>query len=323
MNNQEITLGGFLDEWLEKAIRASVRYSTYASYKGYIENHIKRFLGAAALSDVKPADVQEFVGELTDEGRLGARTIGLIVGVLKNAFNYAEDYELIIKNPCRRIRLPKVEEEEVVIFDDAEQTRIEQAISVCGADDTRYYGVLFTLYTGVRIGELCALKWENIDYINRCIHVKKSLNRAAANDADDKKTQMVECEPKTKRSKRVIQLPDFLGKILKKLQRESRSDYIFSMKSGKYVHPRTMQNLHKRLLKKAGVMYSNFHALRHTFATRAAEINTDPKTVSETLGHTGTAITLNRYTHSLREQKQRMMDGLNSYFKDKKIATLT
>jgi integrase len=129
---------------------------------------------------------------------------------------------------------------------------------------------------------------------------------------------MSECEPKTKKSKRIIQLPDFMVEILRKLKRGSSSDYVFSMKNGKFIHPRTMQLLHKKLLAKAGVDYNNFHVLRHTFATRAGA-NSDAKTISDTLGHSNTMITVNRYMHSQREQKQRMMNGLNAYFKSKKI----
>ncbi|MCL2630386.1 MAG: site-specific integrase [Firmicutes bacterium] len=317
MFNQGMTVGGYLDTWLDTVIKGSVRYSTYTSYNGYINNHIKRFMGGDILAETKTANVQGLVAKLVEEGRIGARTIGIIIGMLKNALGYAEEYELIMKNPCRKIRLPKVEEDEVEIFDDNEQTRIEKAVFKSG--DNRYYGALLTLYTGVRIGELCALKWCNVDFANKCLYIKKSLNRTARNDDSGKKTIMAECEPKTKKSKRIIQLPDFILKLLRKLKSESSSDYVLSMKSGKYVHPRTMQTLHKKLLLKAGVSYNNFHVLRHTFATRASE-NTDAKTVSDTLGHTNTMITVNRYMHSQREQKQRMMNGLNTYFNRKKIA---
>jgi len=315
---EEITLGGFLEMWLERVVKGSVRYSTYTSYRGYVANHIIRLIADVALKELKPIHIQEFVWKLAEEGRIGARTIRIIISVLKNALGYAEDYELIVKNPCRRIRLPKVEEDEVEIFDNTEQTRIEKAVLNSG--DNRCYGVLFTLYTGLRIGELCALRWENVDFPNRCIYIKKSLNRAARNDGSGKKTMMVECEPKTKKSKRIIQLPDFILGILRKLKAESNSVYVFSMKSGKYIHPRTMQMLHKKLLKAAGVSYNNFHVLRHTFATRAGESSGDAKTVSDTLGHSNAMITLNRYMHSQREQKQRMMNGLNKYFNGKKIA---
>jgi len=316
--NKEITVKEFLLSWLERVIKDSVRYSTYTSYNGYIKNHIIRHIGDIPLVELKQATIQGFVNAMVAEGRLGARTIGIIISMLRHALGYAEDYEYIVKNPCRRIRLPKVDEVEVEIFNNAEQTRIEKA--VINSKDNRYYGLLITFYTGMRIGELCALRWSNVDFAEKCIYVKKSMNRAARNDDSGKKTIMLEQEPKTKKSKRRIELPDFIVKILRKLKAESNSEYVFSMKNGSFVHPRTMQNIHKRLLAVADVKYNKFHVLRHSFATRASEINADVKTVSETLGHSDTRITLNRYTHSLLEQKQKMMGGLNLYFKKKNIA---
>jgi integrase len=316
VNGQNIILSKFLDKWLETVIKIGTRYSTYTSYKGYINNHIKRLISDVPIPDLKPIIIQDFVYKLTAEKRLSARTIGIIVTMLSSALNYAEDYEFIERNPCRRIRLPKVEEKEVEVFTQNEQKRIENEI--LKSEDKRYYGILITLYTGMRIGELCALKWENVDFDKKCISIKKSLNRISRDDNSNKKTVMAEQEPKTKKSKRIIHLPDFIVKILRKLKTERKGEYVVSAKDGKFVQPRTMQILHKKLLKKANVPYNNFHALRHTFATRAAELNTDPKTVSETLGHTNTQITLNRYTHSLYEQKQIMTKRFDNYFKNKK-----
>jgi len=316
MFKQAITFAEYLDLWLEKIVKESVRYNTYTSYKGYINNHIKKFLGSYSLVLLKPANIQEFVSQLVDSTAICARTIGLIVGMIGNALSYAEDYELIIKNPCRRIRLPKVEASEVAIFNNDEQTLIERA--VLASQDKRAYAILLALYTGLRIGEVCALRWENVDFANYCIYIKKSINRIAQNKDCKTKTIWAECEPKTKKSNRTIQLPKFILKILQQLKATSSSPYVFSMKNGSFVQPRTMQAIHKRVLKKAGVDYKNFHVLRHTFATRAGA-NGDVKTVSDTLGHSNVMITLNRYMHSQQEQKQRMMEGLNKYFKDKKL----
>ena len=320
MSNQKMTLGGFLDSWLEKVVKGSVRYSTYIAYKGYINNHIKRFMDDTLLVDLKPVVIQNFVCKLIGEVRLCARTIRIIVAMLGNALNYAEDYELINRNPCKRIKLPKAEEEEIKVFTNIEQTHIEKA--VMDSDDNRLYGIIITLYTGLRIGELCALKWANIDFENTQMKVTASLNRIEQ-ESGGKKACMAEQEPKTKKSKRVIQLPDFLIPILKKLKAESNGEYVISMISGKFVNPRTMQIIYKKLLEKAGVDYGSFHALRHTFATRAAELNADVKTVSETLGHTNTMITLNRYTHSLKEQKRKMMRNLDSYFRNKNMVVFS
>jgi site-specific recombinase XerD len=124
MDEQAKTLGEFCDEWLETVIKGAVGYSTYIYYSGYINNHIKRFMGDKPLVEIRATTVQQFVYALIEEKRLSARTIDIIVTMLKSALNYAEDYEYIVKNPCRRIKLPKVEEQEVEVFTNTEQTRI-------------------------------------------------------------------------------------------------------------------------------------------------------------------------------------------------------
>ncbi|MCL2177205.1 MAG: site-specific integrase [Firmicutes bacterium] len=315
MDKDKVTVGEFLDVWLRVVIKNNSRDSTYVSYKGYVKNHIKRHIGSVLLKDLKPIAVQEFVSELVSGGKLSARTVGIIINMLKQALGYAQQYELIRANPCLKIRLPKIQEKGVRAFSATQQAQIEKA--VLKSNDNRSFGILLVLYTGIRIGELCALRWDKIDFYNNTMKITRSLKRVSR-DNSTSKTTIIECEPKTKKSRRTICLPDFLRDMLKKLKSESNSDFVISMKSGKFVDTRTMQMLYKKLLESAGVEYSNFHTLRHTFATRAAELNTDPKTVSETLGHSSVAITLNLYTHSLKEQKQKMMRELDNYFKQKK-----
>jgi integrase len=167
----------------------------------------------------------------------------------------------------------------------------------------------------LRIGEVCGLKWNSIDFTHSELTVKSSLNRVINYDGKKKKTSVIEIEPKTKKSRRTILLPKFLCQILKRLKRDSKSDYCISMKSGKAVEPRMMQVIYTKLLKTAEIAYVNFHTLRHTFATRAIELCADVKTLSEVLGHANTMITVNRYAHSLTEQKHKMMNGFDNLYK--------
>jgi integrase len=310
------TLGEYLDFWLEKVVKVSARYSTYTAYQGYIKNHIKPILGNVVLSELKTVQIQEFVSSLANGQRLGARTIGIVITMLGNALNYAEDYEYILKNPCKRLKLPKITEEEVVAFSNDEHTRIEKAI--IASAEPRMIGFMIMLYTGVRLGELCALKWEQVDLKTKCMWVKFSMTRIV-NVMGKTKTVMSISEPKTKQSKRTIILPDFICDRLKTLRKSSNSDYVISEPSGTFVNPRTMQKLFKKLLAETKVYPRKLHTLRHTFTVRALELGADVKTVSVTLGHSDATITLNRYAHSLIEQKQKIMRGLNNYFKSKGI----
>jgi integrase len=305
------TTGEFLKYWLEQVIRGNVRQSTYMAYRSYIVNHLQKYIGADALEGLKVERLQGVIATLTAKG-LASKTIRSIMLMLRGALNCAVDYEYIIKNPCDKVRLPRLEEKEIVVFEKSDQKRLEKTIAESG--DIRDYGVLICLYTGLRIGELCGLKWDSISFSERTIDIKNSLNRVITYDGGVKKTMLVEAAPKTKKSRRIIPFPSFLCQVLKAIKKRSNSEYVISMKSGKAVEPRMMQVIYTKLLKAVGVEYVSFHTLRHTFATRAIEAGADVKTVSEILGHANTMITVNRYAHSLFEQKRKLMDKLNALY---------
>jgi len=302
----------FLDGWLNGVIKGSVRANTFTTYRGYIVNHINVLIGGADIADVGVEALQGFVGRLAE--RLSVKSVHTAFSMLSSAFGYAAEQGLIIKNPCAKVRLPRLTEKEIEVFDKAEQATLERAI--LAAEDKRTLSILVCLYTGLRIGELCALKWDSVDLQDRYIRIRQSMARIKNyDDGDAPKTRLVLEEPKTAKSKRLLPLPIFLCDLLAGLKRESRSAFVFSVDGVKALEPRTLQYMYQRLLERAGLRYRNFNALRHSFATRASELGVDVKTVSEALGHSNVAITLNRYTHSLLEQKRQMMrqfDGLFS-----------
>jgi integrase len=244
---------------------------------------------------------------------LAAKTVRSIFFMLRGALKFAAECGYIAKDPCAGVRLPRQEEKEIKAFSKREQNKLQAAIE--RSQDTRNVGVLISLYTGLRIGEVCALKWTVVDFIRGELSVKLSLNRERNYDNRKKRTAIVEVEPKTKKSRRTIPLPKFLCRMLKHLKGVSKSDYVISMKSGKAVEPRIMQKIYKNLLWFAKIEYVGFHTLRHTFATRAIELGADVKTISEVLGHANTMITVNRYTHSLMEQKRKMMKGFDIFYR--------
>ncbi|MCM1480907.1 MAG: site-specific integrase, partial [Muribaculaceae bacterium] len=163
-------------------------------------------------------------------------------------------------------------------------------------------GILLSAATGIRIGELCALKWENIDLEKSIITVKQTVQRVMKNSGG---TQLLVTSPKSACSDREIPLPDFIIPYLKTVR---TADDCFLLSGGeKIVEPRTMQYRFKSLLKKANLPYVNFHALRHMFATNCVALGFDVKTLSEILGHSSVQITLNRYVHSSMERKKSCM----------------
>jgi integrase len=256
------------------------------------------------LTELNAERLQRFVAELSGKG-LANKTVRSVFLMLRSAVKCAVEYEYIDKNPCDKVRLPRLEEKEIKVLSKATQKRLEY--TVVNSGDTRHLGILICLYTGLRIGEVCGLKWDCVDFSRKQLLVKSSLNRVACYDCGEKKTVLAETEPKTKKSRRTIPLPDFLVRLLRELRKETKGKYVIFMKSGKPVEPRLMQVLYRKLLLSAGIEYVSFHTLRHTFATRAIETGADVKTLSEVLGHSNTMITVNRYAHSLYEQKRKMM----------------
>lgn len=318
--NGKTTLRLFLQEWL-KTIKLGAKPNTYTAYHGYIFNYIlSSCIADMRLRDIKPGDVQAFTNSIKGRNgrKLSGKTVRLVYDMLKTALTYAVDYDCIEKNPCYKIRLPRHTPKEIRILSTSEQAALEQAITE--SKNGKAFGVLICLYTGIRLGELCALKWSDIDFENREISVRRSLSRITLHDSKSKtKTAIVEDTPKTLKSNRAIPLPMFLIKQLKERKKISKSEYVVSMKDGRRVLPRTMQDVFAGLIKNSGIAHTNFHALRHTFATRAIELNVNVCAVSEILGHSNISITISRYIHALKEQKLDAARLFDRFYKEKSI----
>ena len=170
-------------------------------------------------------------------------------------------------------------------------------------------GIILSLYTGLRIGEICALKWSDIDFINNQIIVNHSVTRIKNINESFLKTKIIINEPKTEYSKRVIPIPNSIINSLKQVFPNNK-DYYFLTNSCKVLEPRTYYNKYKKVLKKIGLEKYNYHALRHTFATRCIEIGFDPKSLMEILGHSDIKITLSLYVHPTNTLKKQYMNKL-------------
>ena len=167
-------------------------------------------------------------------------------------------------------------------------------------------GIVLCLFTGIRLGELLALTWQDVNFEKRYLNI----NKTAFYIKQDGRNMILTNEPKTKSSNRILPLSKNLLEMLENKKQASNSDYIISTRDGKQVSPRSYQRTFERLLKRLNIAYKNFHSLRHTFATRALELGLDVKTVSELLGHKNPVITLNQYAHSLLSYKFQMINKL-------------
>ena len=302
-------LNEWLDIWLNKYTKHAVKLRTYDRYRYIIEKHINPKLGNYELDDLSPVILQDFVlgelesGNLNTQGPLANNSVIGIVNVLKSSLAEAKDLEVTSKDYSGKIKLPMSTEKPVTAFERHEQEKLEK---YCLQAKNNYIGIVICLYTGIRLGELLALTWDDIDFSTGLMSINKTTYRIKQNGIP----QIVVDQPKTKNSKRIIPLPKQLIEILKKIKKNSKSIYVLSTRSGGMVGTRAYQKTFERILKKLEIPYKNFHSLRHTFATRAIEMGMDVKTLSEILGHKNPVVTLTRYTHSLLSYKTDMMNKM-------------
>lgn len=228
--------------------------------------------------------------------------------IIKSTIEYAKDRDIVSNCSLNNVRI-KQSKKEMRVLSIEEQKKLTSVLM----NDVNCvkFGILLSLYTGIRVGEICALKWECIDISLGVLSINETLQRIKDTSAKaNKKTKIIVTSPKSDCSIRKIPLPSFIVAIAKSLQ-TSNSSYVLTGSSDKIIEPRTMQNHFKALLQECGILEANYHALRHTFATRCIEAGFDIKTLSEILGHSNVNITLNRYVHSSFELKIENMKKLS------------
>lgn len=301
----------WLNEWLECYVKPSSKQKTYIRYSEIVSQHIVRKLGDYEMSDISPLILQRFTTELllcgnlkTGKG-LSANSVNSIITVIQNSLKIACAIGQIKEYMADKIKRPKAREKQVSCFTPTEQKQIEQAI--INGKKPKMFGVVLCLYTGLRIGELLALEWRDIDFQKGIITVSKSCH-----DGKDENGNFarVTDTPKTETSEREIPFPKQLIPYLRNLKKDSHSIYVVASKTDKLISVRAYQRSFELFLKKLRITHKGFHSLRHTFATRALECGMDVKTLSEILGHKNANVTLNRYVHSLMDHKKDMMNRL-------------
>ena len=308
--NIPITVGQLFEHWLESR-KNTVKQSTYMHYKTLYDNHIRLRFENIKAEAVSAFMINRYVSDLfenggVDENGLSANTVQSVMIILKSLFAYGEKiYNL--PNPTKLISLPKVETDEPETFT---RTEIEK-IRLNGLyGDISELGILLCLYTGMRIGEICALKWVDIDLQSQLISVNKTLQRIKNPHEDKPKTIVIIDKPKSSKSVRKIPVPTFMLIRLAELKKNNAPESYFLTCSMKYTEPRAFQNHYKNFLESLDISYRNFHVLRHTFATECIGCGIDVKTVSELLGHSSVKITLERYVHPSMDNKRRQLEKL-------------
>ena len=296
------TVNKVYSEWLN-AIVNRVKESTYANYTMKFEKHILPVFGDMLCTAINSAKINAFIKDKMDSG-LSAGYVRDLLTVFKALLSYAQEeysFKLSLKNVC----LPKAEKKKPHKMDDEQQKKLVSYVK--NHIDLTGLGVLLSLFMGLRIGELCGLKWGDIDITHKILRVNRTVQRICKQNGS-RKTMLVITEPKSSNSKRCIAIPDFLIPYLLKF-RGNAEDYVLSG-SEKPTEPRTMQYRYKKILEAADVESGNYHQLRHSFATNCIENGYDAKTLSIVLGHSTIALTLERYVHPNQQYERRMMNSL-------------
>ncbi len=295
----------WLNDWLSYYVKPVSKETTYNKYRQQVSQHIAPNLGYYEVNELTANLLQKFTVELSARG-LAANTVYSVVSVLKNSLHRAVKLGIADRQFADGIARPKMREKQVDCFTKDEQRKIEQYIF--GGGRVRLYGIILCMYTGLRIGELLALKWENVDLSKGLI----SVTSTCRDGWTDGKYVKIFDTPKTLSSQRVIPIPKQLFAVIGVLKTKSGSDYVIDGRSDYGAEVRTYQRSFEGLLKKLGIVHRGFHSLRHTFATRAIECGMDVKTLSEILGHKNAMVTLNRYAHSMMEYKTEMMNKVGT-----------
>lgn len=299
-----LTVKELFTEWLS-AKQTQTKASTYANYAFKAEKHLIPAFGSLKIEKLSPSKVYEFIMEKRSKG-LSNKYISDLIIVLKNMTRYAAKVHHCV-NPIANVELPKKEKHELDLYNKSEQNRLKSAL-LTDMDITKL-AIMLALFTGVRIGELCGLKWADIDLAAKTIRIERTIQRIRVRGKANR-TELVVSTPKSHFSMRTIPLPAFLVRMLKAFK-PSNTDAFIVTGNSKLPDPRTMQYRFKALLIKIELRTLNFHSLRHLFATNCVELGFDVKTLSEILGHSSIEITLNRYVHSSIERKRQCMDMLS------------
>lgn len=298
----------YCDEWL-RLRKQRIKESTYIKYDTVLEKHIKPKLGGCFPLGISSGLIDDFTKELLFEEELAPKTVHDILVVLNGVLKYTASHFSGVF-PVIEISYPKCGRKEMRVLSREEQQRFI-AYLLTDMDECKF-GVLLTLFTGVRIGELCALRWECISLREKTIRISATVQRLRDTDASSSaRTRIVIGPPKSGTSVRTIPLTDYAAELCGKMNPHSSAAYVLTG-AEECMEPRTLQYRMEKYTRECGLDGVHFHTLRHTFATRAVEVGFEIKSLSEVLGHSSTTITLDRYVHSSMELKRDNMRKLAS-----------
>lgn len=316
LNIVKLSFDEVVEQWLAYK-QNFIKQSTYNKYTNTYINYIQKALGLYYIDKIDEKLIQNYVLALSKKKNyrtnesLSISTLRIVVYIIKSTicFAYKQNYIKLIQLD---IELPSYEKKPIQILPKEEQKILENYLII--KHDCFSLSILICLYTGLRIGELCALKWSDIDFNNHIILVHNTVQRIQTKEKNMSKTELLITKPKTRNSIRRIPITSFLYDILKKyfIQTQEQSNYyIFRNKENGPIDPRIIQKYFKATIKRLELTNITFHALRHTFATLCIDVGMDIKTLSEILGHSNVSTTMSIYVHSTESHKRQQIELLS------------
>jgi len=304
------TVRDWLLFWLNDLEKPNIKPSTYASYHNKLENHILPALGDKNLNKLTGDNMQSWVNGLIAKGLSGS-SIRTVYRIFNAALQKAVYKHCLLINPCQDVTLPGTERREICALTVLQQKELENQAQQSKGNEA----IIIALYTGMRIGEISALRWEDVDFEDNVIYVRQTLQRIMDYDNNSAKTKIIIGLPKSNMSCRVIPFGKYLKEYLLGLKAKSKNKYIVSCK-GHYAEPRIISYRFRQIAKRAGLDNVTFHGLRHTYTTRCIERNIDIVTVSRLLGHASAKMTLDTYADSTLSQRKFAMTSLDMLLGD-------
>ncbi|MGX7243615.1 tyrosine-type recombinase/integrase [Enterococcus quebecensis] len=295
-----IVYQGTLTEWATcwlTEIQGHLKPSTCASYTNKMATHILPFLGKMPLKAITTNNLNEWVKDL--EKHLSPNSVRIIFQVLMSCYTAAVKRELITDNPCKNVVLPKKTPNNIKAITSEQQKILKEK----AASHPKGLAVLLALETGMRIGEIAGLKWEDIDFSTNILTVQRTIQRIQVVNERNVKTKIIEGTPKSVASKRTIPLSNKLIQLLTKGKQQSRGPFVLG--DDKPAEPRLITNWLKKICQSLDVTAIRFHQLRHSFATRCLEKGVNIATISALLGHHSTKMTLDIYISAFMTEKRK------------------
>ncbi len=306
-------------KWI-KTYSMNFKESTYIRYRALISHYLMPTFQLYRVSEITEDEVRNFCNQIETHGKndgsgLSPKMLSDILSVLRRILRYAQLQNIHVDTMIFDIKI-KLERKPLEILSWSEQQVLQKYLS--DHLDSLNLGIILCLFTGIRVGELCALTWEKISLSDKTICICQTIQRIQERNPEGRKTHIIIASPKSNSANRMIPISSILFELLKKYPLR-QTGYFLSGSTSKIIEPRRVQYRFHKILKECGIDRKNFHILRHTFATRCVEANIDIKTLSEILGHSSVNITMNRYVHPSLSLKRDSMERLADWLSVKQV----